>query len=100
MVHELAEILDAAVGGTRPATDSGWVPIENLIGSSGKTIRPDLFISLAVSGASHFSSGILKSKYIIAVDKNPKAPIFDICDLGIVADINEFLPKIIKYLKN
>ena len=100
MVHELAEIFDGAVGGTRPSTDKGWVPVENLIGSSGKTIQPDLFISLAASGAAHFSSGVLKSKYIIAVDKDPDASIFDICDLGIVADINEFLPKLISELKN
>lgn len=99
LVKELAEILNAAVGGTRPALDAQWIAEDNLIGSSGKTISPKLFISIGASGAAHYTCGFLKSKYIIAINKDPQAPIFDVCDLGIQADLNEIVPYLIEELK-
>ncbi len=99
LVQGLAEILNAAIGGTRPARDAQWISEDNLIGSSGKTVSPKLFISIGASGAAHYTCGFLKSKYIIAINKDPKAPIFDVCDLGIQADLNEILPSLIEELK-
>lgn len=99
LVTELAEALDAAVGGTRPACDAEWVSRDNLIGSSGVTISPKLLISIAASGAPHYTSGFLKSKYILAIDKNPEAPIFNVCDLGIQADLNEIIPPLLEEIK-
>lgn len=99
LVQELAEVLGAAVGGTRPARDAQWVVEDNLIGSSGKTVSPKLFISIGASGAAHYSCGFQKAKYVIAIDKDPQAPIFEACDLGIQADLNEIVPALIEALK-
>jgi electron transfer flavoprotein alpha subunit len=90
--RKLAEALGGAVAGTRPAVDKGWVSEEQLIGQSGKTVSPRLFISLGASGAMHFTTGFLKSGVILAVDRNPQAPIFETCDVGIVGDLQEVLP--------
>ena len=99
LIQDLAEALGAAVGGTRPARDAEWVTNDNLIGSSGKTISPKLFISIGASGAAHYTTGFMKAKYIIALDKDSSAPIFDMCDLGIQADLNEILPRLLEQLK-
>ncbi|MFC1929672.1 electron transfer flavoprotein subunit alpha/FixB family protein [Chloroflexota bacterium] len=92
LVEELTAILDGAVGGTRPALDEGWIPEEKLIGSSGKTVSPSLFISVGASGAMYFTAGFLKSKVIMAIDQNPKAPIFEVTDVGIVGDLAKIVP--------
>ncbi len=99
LVKDLAEVLGAALGGTRPARDAEWITADNLIGSSGKTISPKLFISIGASGAAHYTCGFMKAKYIIAIDKDPSAPIFDMCDLGIQAELNEIVPCLIEQLK-
>ncbi|MFC1974618.1 electron transfer flavoprotein subunit alpha/FixB family protein [Chloroflexota bacterium] len=99
LVEELAEVLGGAVGGTRPAVDKGWLPEERMIGSSGKTVSPKFFISAGASGAMHFTTGFLKSKVILAIDKNPKAPIFEVCDLGIVGDLGKIIPCLVGELK-
>ncbi|MFC1968559.1 electron transfer flavoprotein subunit alpha/FixB family protein [Chloroflexota bacterium] len=99
MIKEMAVILDAALGGTRPAVDKGWVPEEVMIGQSGKVISPKLLISLGASGATAFSVGFLKTKVVLAVDKNPEASIFDECDIGIVADLQEILPLLVEEFK-
>ncbi len=99
LIQELAKVLGAAVGGTRPARDAQWVVEDNLIGSSGKTVSPKLFISIGASGAAHYSCGFQKAKYVIAIDKDPQAPIFEACDLGIQADLNEIVPALIEALK-
>lgn len=98
-VRELAQLLGGAVAGTRPAVDAGWIIEEALIGQSGKTVRPKLFISLGASGAMHFTTGFLKSGVILAVDSNPQAPIFEIADIGIVGDLREVLPCLIEELR-
>jgi electron transfer flavoprotein alpha subunit len=97
--EELAEVLGGVVVGTRPALDAGWIPTERMIGQSGKTIAPQLLVTLGVSGAPQFASGVLNSKVIFAVDKNPQAPIFKMADIGIVGDLQDVLPLLINKLR-
>jgi len=98
-VIELAKVLGAAIGGTRPAADKGWIPQESMIGQSGKTVSPELFMSIGASGAMHFTTGFLRSKVILAIDQNPKAPIFEVADIGIVGDLRDILPLLTEELK-
>lgn len=98
-VEELARVLGAAVAGTRPAVDKGWVAEERMIGQSGKTVSPKLFISLGASGAMHYTTGFLRSRVILAIDKNPKAPIFEVADIGIVGDLTKIVPCLVQELQ-
>jgi len=98
-VDELAQALQGSVAGTRPALDAGWIPAEKMIGQSGRTVAPRLLITLGVSGAAQFATGVLSSKFILAVDKNPRAPIFEMADIGIVGDLQEVLPLLINKLR-
>jgi len=95
-IRELAALLAASVGGTRPAADEGWITEEQMIGQSGKTIRPKLYIGLGISGEMHHTVGILDSEVIVAVNKDENAPIFQVADLGIVGDLREVLPRLLK----
>ena len=99
MVRELAEVLQGAVAGTRPLLDKGWITADRMIGQSGKVIGPSLFISLGASGAMHFSTGFERAKFVLAVDQNPQAPIFQAADVGIVGDLREVLPCLIEQVK-
>ena len=99
LAREIAKLLRAAWAGTRPAVDKGWVPEEAMIGQSGKLVSPKLFISLGASGAMAYAVGFLKSKVVLAVDKNPNAPIFEMCDIGIVADLSKLLPPLVEEFK-
>lgn len=99
LVRELADVLDGAVAGTRPLLDKGWITEDRMIGQSGKVIGPNLFISLGASGAMHFSTGFERAKFVLAVDKNPLAPIFQAADVGIVGDLREVLPPLIHELR-
>ncbi len=96
LVRELAEVLEGAVAGTRPLLDKGWITPDCMIGQSGKVIGPNLFISLGASGAMHFSTGFERAKFVLAVDSNPQAPIFQAADVGIVGDLREVLPHLIE----
>lgn len=98
-LQELADILGGAVAGTRPAMDKGWVEEAQMIGQSGKTVSPGLFVSLGASGAMHYTTGFMGSKVVLAVDQNPQAPIFQMADIGIVGDLREVLPCLIEELK-
>ena len=98
-VQELADILGGAVAGTRPAMDKGWVDEARMIGQSGKTVRPGLFVSLGASGAMHYTTGFMGSKVVLAVDQNPQAPIFQMADIGVVGDLCEVVPCLIEELK-
>jgi electron transfer flavoprotein alpha subunit len=69
-----------------------------MIGQSGSTVRPDLFISIGASGAPHYTTGFAKSKLIVAIDRNPKAPVFDIADFGIAGDLREIVPALVEEL--
>jgi len=95
-VRELAELLGASVGGTRPALDEGWIVEEQMIGQSGKTVRPKLYIGLGISGEMHHTVGILDSEVIVAVNNDENAPIFQVADVGIVGDLRDVLPHLLK----
>ena len=98
LIEDLAKALQAAVGGTRPAVDAGWIPEDKMIGQSGKTVQPKLFISAGASGAMHYVTGFQNSKVILAIDKNPNAPIFQVADIGLVGCAGEIIPQLKKEL--
>ena len=98
-MDELAQVLGGSVAGTRPALDAGWIPSEKMIGQSGRTVAPQFLVTLGVSGATQFATGVLGSKFILAVDKNPHAPIFEMADIGIVGDLKDVLPLLISKLR-
>ena len=91
-VEELAGALGADIGASRPVIDSDWLPRDRQIGSSGQTVAPKLYIALAISGAIQHTVGMKGSQTVVAVNKDPNAPIFALADYGVVADIHEFVP--------
>jgi electron transfer flavoprotein alpha subunit len=99
LVHELSDLLRGVVAGTRPLLDKGLITEDRMIGQSGKVVGPNLFISLGASGAMHFSTGFERAKFVLAVDQNPHAPIFQVSDIGIVGDLREILPCLIEEFK-
>ena len=99
MLKELAEALGAEMAGTRIVVEEGLVPVENQVGQTGKTVRPEIYIACGVSGAIQHRAGMMNSRYIIAVNNDPRAPIFKIADWGIVADLHEIVPEMIRQLR-
>lgn len=94
MAEELAEALGAAVSCSRPVVDAKWLEKSRQVGSSGKTVKPKVYLACGISGAFQHLAGLKGNPFIIAINKNPKAPIFQVADVGIVDDLLEFLPEL------
>jgi electron transfer flavoprotein alpha subunit len=94
IAEELADALGAAVSCSRPVVDAKWLPKSRQVGSSGQTVTPKVYMACGISGSFQHLAGIKGNPFIIAINKNPKAPFFQVADVGIVADILEFLPEL------
>jgi len=98
-VEALAEALNAALGSTRPAVDEGWTVLDTMIGQSGKMVHPDFYIGVGLSGEQQHMVGITGAKVMVAINKDPKAPVFEQVDYGIAEDCRQFVPILLEKIK-
>jgi electron transfer flavoprotein alpha subunit len=98
-VHELAGLLEGSVGATRPVVDEGHLPKERLIGQTGRTVAPDLYVALGISGSPHHVAGVRKADRVLSINRDVRAPIFQFSDVGFVADLEAVLPVLIAQIE-